>query len=89
MSTKLNAHAQITIPEEIIVKLGLSEGDDFEVYEENGMIHIMPVVVYPDAYLQKLNEEMEKMDEGIENGTQPVFSDVEEMFKWLEEHNGI
>ncbi len=89
MLSELNPHSQITIPAEIIEKLGLVEGDKFEIFAENGMIYIMPVVVYPDEYLKELSEEMAEVEEKIANGTQPVFSDVEEMFKWLEEHDGI
>ena len=38
--------AQVTIPKEIIVKLGLSEGDKLDIFEKDGSICLMPVVVY-------------------------------------------
>ena len=37
MLAELRQKAQITIPKEIIVKLGLSEGDKLDVFEKDGM----------------------------------------------------
>lgn len=47
MLAELRQKSQITIPKEIIVKLGLSEGDTLDIFEKDGTICIMPVVVYP------------------------------------------
>ena len=47
MLAELRQKAQVTIPREIIVKLGLSEGDKLDIFEKDGSICIMPVVVYP------------------------------------------
>ena len=46
MLAELRQKAQVTIPREIIVKLGLSEGDKLDIFEKDGSICIMPVVVY-------------------------------------------
>ena len=56
MLVELRQKAQVTIPKEIIVKLGLSEGDKLEIFEKDGFIYIMPVVVYPKHYLNELKE---------------------------------
>ncbi len=47
MLAELRQKSQITIPKEIIVKLGLSEGDTLDIFEKDGTICIMSVVVYP------------------------------------------
>lgn len=47
MLAELRQKSQITIPKEIIVKLGLSEDDKLDIFEKDGFICIMPVVVYP------------------------------------------
>ena len=58
MLAELRQKAQITIPKEIIVKLGLSEGDKLDIFEKDGSICLMPVAVYPKKYLNELKEEI-------------------------------
>ena len=36
MLAELRQKAQVTIPKEIIVKLGLSEGDKLDIFEKDG-----------------------------------------------------
>lgn len=50
MLAELRQKSQVTIPKEIIVKLGLSEGDKLEIFEKDGTIFLMPVVVYPKIF---------------------------------------
>ena len=50
MLAELRQKSQITIPKEIIVKPGLSEGDKMDIFEKDGTICIVPVVVYPKKY---------------------------------------
>ena len=47
MLAEIRGRSQITIPADIIKKLGISEGDKFEVMERDGGIFLCPVVVYP------------------------------------------
>lgn len=47
MLAELRQKSQVTIPKEIIFKIGLSEEDKLEISEKGGSICIMPVVVYP------------------------------------------
>ena len=89
MLTELRQKAQITIPKEIIVKLGLSEGDTLDIFEKDGTICIMPVVVYPKKYLNKLRDEIDEVKSKIASGEQPVFDSVDALFDKLEENNGI
>ena len=84
MLAELRQKSQITIPKAIIVKLGLSEGDKLEIFEKNGTICIMPVVVYPKSYLSELREEINDVKAKIEAGEQPVFDSVDALFNKLE-----
>jgi len=86
MLAELRAKSQITIPKELVNKLGLSEGDKLEVYERDGMICIMPVVVYPKKYLEELRTEVERTLSKIVSGEQPVFDSVDALFAKLGEN---
>lgn len=84
MLAELRQKSQITIPKDIIVKLGLSEGDKLDVFERDGTICMMPVVVYPKKYLDALREEIDEAKAKIASGEQPVFDSVDELFAKLE-----
>ena len=86
MLAELRAKSQITIPKEVVDSLGLSEGDKLEVYEKDGMICIIPVVVYPKKYLDELREEIETTKAKLAAGEQPVFDNVDALFAKLEEN---
>ncbi|MCM1136806.1 MAG: AbrB/MazE/SpoVT family DNA-binding domain-containing protein [Clostridium sp.] len=85
MLAELRPKAQITIPREIIIKLGLSEGDKLEVSERNGGIYLMPVVVYPKKYLAELKDELAEVKAKLQIGEQPVFDDVDALLAKLEQ----
>jgi len=84
MLAELRQKSQITIPREIIVKLGLSEGDKLDIFEQDGTICMMPVVVYPKKYLDKLRGEIDEAKAKIASGEQPVFDSVDALFAKLE-----
>lgn len=86
MLTELRQKSQITIPKEIIMKLGLSEGDKLDIFEKDGSICIMPVVVYPKKYLNELRAEIDDVKVKIASGEQPVFDSVDSLFDKLEEN---
>lgn len=89
MLAELRAKSQITIPKELVEKMGLSEGDTLDIFEKDGVICIMPVAVYPKKYVDEFRAEIEKARSKIAAGEQPVFTDVEAMFAKLEEtHTG-
>ena len=77
MLVEMRARSQITLPNEVIKKLGISEGDKFEVEERDGGVFLCPVVVYPKAKLEQLAKIMK------EHKKKPsaVFESVEDMFK--------
>ena len=85
MITELRAKSQITLPKSIVSSLGISEGDNLEIFEKDGMICIVPVVVYPKKYLDELQDEINQLKENINNGKQPVFDNLEALFDKLEE----
>ena len=84
MLAELRQKSQITIPKEIIIKLGLSEGDKLDIFEKDGYICIMPVAVYPKKYLDELREEINDVKAKIVSGEQPVFDSVDALFDKLE-----
>lgn len=84
MLAELRQKSQITIPKEIIVKLGLSEGDKLDIFEKDGIICIMPITVYPKKYLDELREEISDVKAKIASGEQPVFDNVDALFDKLE-----
>lgn len=85
MLAELRQKSQITIPKEIIIKLGLSEGDKLDIFEKDGSICMMPVVVYPKKYLDELREEIDDIKAKIAFGEQPVFDSVDSLFDKLED----
>ena len=84
MLAELRQKSQITIPKEIVAKLGLSEGDKLDVFERGGTIYMLPVVVYPKKYLDELRGELNMVKEKIASGEQPVFDNVDALFEKLE-----
>ncbi len=88
MITELRKKSQVTIPKELVMKLGLKEGDKLEVIERNGTIQIMPVAVYPKKYLDELKEEINDIRVRIHAGEQPMFDSVDELFAQLDGNNG-
>ena len=74
MLAELRQKAQITIPKEIIVKLGLSEGDKLDIFEKDGSICLMPVAVYPKKYLNELKEEINGVRQGLPPGSNPFLT---------------
>ena len=84
MLAELRSKSQLTIPKEIVDKLRLSEGDKLEVYERDGVICMMPVVVYPKGYINKLRRDIQEVKEKIAAGEQPLFDSVDELISYLE-----
>ena len=84
MLTELRAKSQITIPKDIVNRLGLAEGDKLEVVERDGIIELMPVAVYPKKYLDELRGEIEEAKARVAAGEQPVFDNVDALFEKLD-----
>jgi len=77
MLIEMRARSQITLPNEIIMNLGISEGDKLEVEERDGGVFLCPVVVYPKAKI----DELSKIIKEHKKSPSAVFNSVEDMFK--------
>ena len=78
MLAEIRGRSQITIPAEIIKKLGISEGDKFDIVEKDGGIFLCPVIVYPKDKLLKIAKLIKESEIGL--SAQESFDTVEDMF---------
>lgn len=78
MLAEIRGRSQITIPSEIIKKLGISEGDKFEIIEKDGGIFMCPVVVYPKDKMMKIARILKDAEPDLAD--QEGFDSVEKMF---------
>ena len=78
MLAEIRGRSQVAIPAEIIKKLGISEGDKFDVIEKDGGIFLCPVVVYPKDKLLKVAKLIK--DSEAQLSGQDGFDTVEDMF---------
>ena len=85
MIAEFRTKSQITIPKEIVMSLGLTEGDKVDIFEKDGEIHIVPVVVYPKKYVEELQSEISEAKAKIASGERPVFDSIDKLFESLEE----
>ena len=79
MLVEMRARSQITLPSEIVKRIGVGEGDKFEAIERDGGIFLCPVVVYPKAKLEKIA----KIIREHEKSPSTVYETVEDMFNDL------
>ena len=84
MLAELRQKSQITLPKEIVSKLGLNEGDKLEIAEKDGLITLMPVTMYPKKYLDELKSEIETAKAKIAAGDAAVFKNIDELLNALE-----
>ena len=63
MLLELRARSQITLPKAIVEKFGLTTGDKLNVVERDGSICLIPVAVYPKAYVENLESMFSALDE--------------------------
>ena len=85
MIAEFRTKSQITIPKEIVMSLGLTEGDKVDIFEKDGEIHIVPVVVYPKKYVEELQSEISEAKAKIASGELSVFDSIDKLFESLEE----
>ncbi len=78
MLAEIRGRSQITIPAEIIKKLGISEGDKFDIVEKDGGIFLCPVIVYPKEKIMKVAKVIKDSEKQISE--QKGFETVEDMF---------
>jgi len=78
MLVELRARSQITIPAEIIKKLGAVEGDKFEILLRDGGIFLCPVVVYPKSEMERIVTLVREVSE--QSTDRKAYDDVSKMF---------
>ncbi len=78
MLAEIRGRSQITIPAEIIKKLGISEGDKFDITEKDGGIFLCPVVVYPKDKIAKIAKILKESESDTKKLT--AFESVEDLF---------
>ena len=78
MLAELKNASQITISEEIIKNLGISEGDKFEVVQKDGGIFLCPVVIYPKEKMLAVAKLLKEAEQNTAN--QKEFANVDDMF---------
>ena len=69
MLAEIRGRSQITIPAEIIKKLGIAEGDKFDIMEKDGGIFLCPVVVYPKDKIAKIAKILKESENDTKTGT--------------------
>lgn len=84
MLVKIRKKSQITIPKQVIEKLGLQEGDKLEIKEKDGAIVLLPVAVYPKEYVERLEREVIDIRKRLSSGEQKTYGNVDEMMDVLE-----
>ena len=84
MLVELKAKSQVTIPKDIINSMKLSQGDQFEILEDNGKIILVPVATYPSHVIENIKESVEEIKENIKRGQQPVFDSLDSLFEELD-----
>lgn len=82
MLTEISGRSQITIPPEIIKKLGIEEGDRFDAIEKNGGIFLCPVAAYPKDKMAKIariikESETELLKQGDFDSIEDLFGDMD------------
>ena len=78
MLAEIRGRSQITIPAEIIKKLGITEGDKFDITERDGGIFLCPVVVYPKDKIAKIAKLIKESEADLSK--QSAFDSVENLF---------
>ena len=78
MLAEIRGRSQITLPSEIIKKLGISEGDKFDIVEKDGGIFLCPVVVYPKNKIIKIAKIIKNSESQL--SAQESFDTVEDLF---------
>lgn len=65
MLAEIRGRSQITIPADLVKKMGIREGDKFEIVERDGGIFLCPVVVYPKAKIAKIAQILKDSEDAV------------------------
>ena len=78
---ELRKKSQVTIPSELVSKLGLKPGDKMEAIEKDGGIFITPVVIYPKGEITRIAKLIKEVENERKNGNTKAYDDVNQAFK--------
>ncbi len=84
MIVELRQKSQITVPSELVKELSLNTGDRFEAVVKDGVLMLVPVAVYPKAYVEGLVKDIAILRKQISSGQKRHFHDVEAMLDSLD-----
>ena len=79
MLAELKDKSQVTIPKPIVNELGLSRGDIFDAVIDDGVVKLVPVVVYPKAKAEELEELAAEARKSMAAGDAVAYEDVEDL----------
>ena len=79
MLAELKDKSQVTIPKPVINELGLARGDMFDVVVSDGVVMLVPVVVYPKAKAERLEALAKAARASAAVGEAEVYDDVEDL----------
>lgn len=79
MLAELKDKSQVTIPKPVINELGLARGDMFDVVVNDGVVMLVPVVVYPKAKAERLEALAKVARSAAAAGDAEVYDDVEDL----------
>lgn len=79
MLVELKDKSQVTIPKAVVRQLGLKRGDMFDVVVHDGVVMMVPVVVYPRAKAEELEALAASARESAATGKADVYDDVEDL----------
>ena len=84
MLAELRTKSQLTLPKQVVIDAGLSEGDQLDISVHDGVIYLVPVAVYPKTYVDELNNEIKNLKERLNSGAQKSYSNIDDMLADLE-----
>ena len=84
MLAELRQKSQLTLPKQIVLEAGLSEGDQIDISLHEGVIYLTPVAVYPKGYVDSLHNEVAELKQKLQSGQQKAFSNVDDLLADLE-----
>ncbi|MDD2392575.1 MAG: AbrB/MazE/SpoVT family DNA-binding domain-containing protein [Eubacteriales bacterium] len=80
MLVEIRGRSQITIPFDIVKKLGIREGDKFDIIEKDGGIFLCPVVVYPRKEMIRIAKMIKDTEAEYRAGECKAYDDVDKLF---------
>lgn len=88
MITKLRGRSQITLPNEVIKKMGLNPGDNLDISIEDDKIVVKPVLIIDRSqswfWSKEWQEKEKEVEEDIKAGRITKAKSVDELIEKLE-----